>query len=183
MLRGEEQVININSNISGADVFINNKKVGQTPFSGKVKKSKVMNIRVEKKGYQELARTYESDIDSTFWVNLLSSGPFGSTTDYSNGSMWKVNEGSIYFNLKKAGKASANFKNRAKIKHFVMTNFENITNELVEGNKYSYLQSLQDEFFSKTSKAEFSNEIKRIYKTSKSDAVVFGEEIAALYSN
>lgn len=31
-------------------------------------------------------------IETTFWINILSSGPFGSSTDYSTEKMWKYQD-------------------------------------------------------------------------------------------
>ncbi|WP_410211830.1 hypothetical protein [Aquirhabdus sp.] len=31
-------------------------------------------------------------VDSMFWINILSGGAFGSTTDYSTEKMWKYND-------------------------------------------------------------------------------------------
>jgi len=33
-----------------------------------------------------------SSIEPTFWVNILSGGAFGSTTDYASDSMWKYDD-------------------------------------------------------------------------------------------
>jgi len=181
ILRGDEQVLNVNANVEGAKVYVNNRLVGETPFSGKIKKEKSINIKVTKEGYSTLTRTYEADIDSVFWVNILSGGVTGSTTDYANGSMWKVNEGTIYFNLKNSKKTSLNFEKKAKIKHFVMTNFENLTNELARKDGGSYVKSLHGEFFSKLDKKKFSAQLVDIFKSSRSDAIVFGEKVAKLY--
>lgn len=34
----------------------------------------------------------EKTVDPIFFINILSGGPFGSTTDYSNEKMWKYSE-------------------------------------------------------------------------------------------
>jgi len=33
-----------------------------------------------------------SSVDTNFWINILSSGPFGSSTDYSTEKMWKYQD-------------------------------------------------------------------------------------------
>ncbi|MDH4451492.1 MAG: hypothetical protein QE265_13030 [Rhodoferax sp.] len=33
-----------------------------------------------------------NEVDSKFWINILSGGPFGSSTDYGTGKMWKYQE-------------------------------------------------------------------------------------------
>jgi hypothetical protein len=36
--------------------------------------------------------TMPAEIDTKFWVNILSGGPFGSSTDYGTGRMWKYQD-------------------------------------------------------------------------------------------
>jgi hypothetical protein len=59
-------------------------------------------VTVERKGSDQIL-TVDGDactkqtilnksIETTFWVNLLSCGPFGSSTDYSTEKMWKYQD-------------------------------------------------------------------------------------------
>jgi hypothetical protein len=59
-------------------------------------------VSVERKGVDQII-TVDGDactkqtilnksIETTFWINLLSSGPFGSSTDYSSEKMWKYQD-------------------------------------------------------------------------------------------
>ena len=59
-------------------------------------------VAVERKGLDKIL-TVDGDactkqtilnksIETTFWVNLLSCGPFGSSTDYSTEKMWKYQD-------------------------------------------------------------------------------------------
>jgi hypothetical protein len=36
--------------------------------------------------------TLPNEVDSKFWINILSGGPFGSSTDYGTGKMWKYQD-------------------------------------------------------------------------------------------
>jgi hypothetical protein len=36
--------------------------------------------------------TLPNEVDSKFWINILSGGPLGSSTDYGTGKMWKYQE-------------------------------------------------------------------------------------------
>lgn len=107
IMSGKEQQISVNSNVKGATVLINGAEVGKTPFVGKIKKPEggsgnTMTLRAD--GYQEKTIAVETNIEPTFFVNILSGGPFGSTTDYASGSMYKIGEGNFNIDLEKAGK-------------------------------------------------------------------------------
>ena len=103
LLSGEQQSLNITSNVKGAHVFINDMKVGRTPFYGKISKSKHLMIRLEKKGYETKIQNFDSAIDPTFWVNVISGGPFGSTTDFGTNSIWKYQPSTINIDLEPKG--------------------------------------------------------------------------------
>jgi hypothetical protein len=83
-------------------VYINGEKVGQTPFMGKVKRSKaVAKLEVKKEGYQTKSVMLDSEIEPTFWVNIITGGVFGSTTDYVSESMWKYAPSTLNIDLEK----------------------------------------------------------------------------------
>ena len=107
IMSGKDQQISVNSNVRGSTVLINGAEVGKTPFIGKVSKPKgaegnIITLRAE--GYEEKTVAVETSIEPTFWVNLLSGGPFGSTTDYSSGAMYKLGDGNFNIDLTKSGK-------------------------------------------------------------------------------
>lgn len=107
IMSGKDQQISVNSNVRGATVLINGAEVGKTPFIGKVSKPKngegnVITLRAD--GYEEKTVAVETTIEPTFWVNILTGGPFGSTTDYSSGAMYKLGDGNFNIDLTKSGK-------------------------------------------------------------------------------
>lgn len=52
-------------------------------------KNKIFATSNEKCAKETVA---EKSVDPVFFVNILSGGPFGSTTDYSSEKMWKYSE-------------------------------------------------------------------------------------------
>jgi hypothetical protein len=66
------------------------------PFTGpgivSVKRAdadKIINVSTEGCTEQTVAN---KEVDSAFWVNILSGGAFGSTTDYSTDKMWRYDD-------------------------------------------------------------------------------------------
>ena len=90
ILRGSSQSIAINSNVDGASISLNGAPLGKTPFVGVVPRSKNNVLRISKSGYKTRTVILNTQVESVFWVNLLSGGPLGSTTDYASGSMWQI---------------------------------------------------------------------------------------------
>jgi hypothetical protein len=107
IMSGEQQQLSINSNVRGAKVEINGVEVGTTPFLGKVNKPKSGDanvITLSAPGYDTKKVNVATEIEPTFWVNVLTGGPFGSTTDYQTGSMYRLGNGSFDIPLEKLGK-------------------------------------------------------------------------------
>ncbi len=86
----------INDKISKINIASNKSKISGTidgvPFHGpgvvnvtRSKEDKILKITTPG-CKQKLA--LKSQVDSVFWVNILTGGPFGSTTDYATEEMW-----------------------------------------------------------------------------------------------
>ena len=103
MLSGSSQNINVDSNVRGANVYINGVNVGKTPFSGQIERKSSMELKVSKKGYRSRTLLLNTEIEGTFWVNIFSMGVFGSTTDAASGSMWKISPNTYNVDLEKKG--------------------------------------------------------------------------------
>lgn len=100
ILKGDMQPISVNSNVDDAEVYINGSKVGETPFIGQVKRTKTLStLEVKKDGYKTKKIMLDTSVEPVFWVNLLSGGVFGSTTDYATESMWKYAPSTINLDL------------------------------------------------------------------------------------
>ncbi len=55
----------------------------------RAKKDAILSVQDSKCTPQMLIK---SDIDNKFWINVLSGGPLGSSTDYSTDKMWKYQD-------------------------------------------------------------------------------------------
>ncbi len=92
ILNEKTQPINVSSSTGGEIKG----KVDGVPFSG----PGVVNVVRENKNKIIVAETtgcaketvIEKNVDPKFFVNILSGGAFGSTTDYSTEKMWKYSE-------------------------------------------------------------------------------------------
>ncbi len=106
ILSGKTQNISINSNVDGADITLDGTLIGKTPFAGVINKPKGTagsSITVSKAGYTSKTIMYGAEIEPTFWINILTGGPFGSTTDMATNSMYKYAPASINVDLVKLG--------------------------------------------------------------------------------
>lgn len=101
IFNGTRQNVSINSNIPGANVIVDGKVIGQTPFAGEIARTKKMKIVLEKEGYEKKEITPNRKIPSAFWGNILLGGVIGSTTDSISGATTEYAPNSFYVNLKK----------------------------------------------------------------------------------
>jgi len=89
VVSGQEQALQINSNVAGADVLIDGVLVGKTPFSGQVKKGAKTTLVVRKDGFKERTIQMSTEIEGAFWGNIIIGGVLGSSTDYGTGAMYR----------------------------------------------------------------------------------------------
>ena len=68
----EEKIYNLSvkSNPVGAQIFINNKSAGQTPFNSKVREGLRLEIRIKKENYQDYVRSFTVSDDVNINANL-----------------------------------------------------------------------------------------------------------------
>jgi len=100
ILNDSTQPINVSSS-TGSDI---SGTVNGVPF----KAPGIVNLTRENKNKLFITDTEgctketmaEKSVDPKFFINILSGGAFGSTTDYSTEKMWKYNE-SVVINCKK----------------------------------------------------------------------------------
>jgi len=92
ILKGDTQKVNISTS--------NNKHITAVVDGNTVQVPGV--VTVKRKNSELVVTTSEpgctpstvvsNEVESAFWVNILSGGAFGSTTDYASESMWKYDE-------------------------------------------------------------------------------------------
>ncbi len=86
----------------GAEVYLDGKKVGITPLSITVPRRKDQStILVQKEGYKDRQVVLDTTVEPVFFVNILSGGVFGSTTDFASESMFKYAPSTINVDLVK----------------------------------------------------------------------------------
>ena len=97
ILSGKHQKINVTSTPSNEEVMVGAQTV-TTPAIVEVRRSDE-NLIVKSKNCND-QKMLASKINPVFFVNILSGGAFGSTTDYATDSMWKYDE-NVNLNCKK----------------------------------------------------------------------------------
>ncbi len=102
IVSGQEQALQINSNVSGADVLLDGVLIGKTPFSGQVKKSATASVTVRKDGFKERTVQLATEVEGSFWGNIIIGGLPGSSTDYGTGAMYKYAPNVIQVDLEPA---------------------------------------------------------------------------------
>lgn len=103
ILKGGLTPLTVNSNVHGAKVSFGGVVVGRTPFSGMVQKSGAhKRITVSKEGYETRTVLAQTGVEPTFWVNILSGGVFGSTTDYASDAMYVYSPATYNIDLVKS---------------------------------------------------------------------------------
>jgi hypothetical protein len=102
VVSGQEQALQVNSNVTGADVLINGVLVGKTPFSGQVKKGAKTSLTLRKEGFMERTIQMSTEIEGAFWGNIVIGGVLGSSTDYGTGAMYKFSPNVIQVDLEPA---------------------------------------------------------------------------------
>lgn len=103
VLNGKKQLISVNSNVKGADIIVDGKNVGTTPFNGKVERGNDVTVTVQKEGYEPKTIVINSDVAPAFWANVLFvyGSSSSSTTDYLSGAMYKYSPAHYNIDLEK----------------------------------------------------------------------------------
>ena len=101
IVNGKHQIVSINSNVADAQITVNGKPVGKTPFTGEIERSSKALIQVSKEGYETKTVTMDTSFEPIFWGNILCGGGIGSTTDAVSGSMYKYAPSTIQIDIAK----------------------------------------------------------------------------------
>ncbi len=88
ILRGTKQKVSIDSNVPGAEILINDKKIGVTPFVGRIPRGVDTTLVVRKRGYRTRTMVLNSSVEPIFFGNIFFFA-IGSVTDYLIDSMYK----------------------------------------------------------------------------------------------
>lgn len=142
ILAGSSQLMTVNSNVAGAEVHIVTQAgaeifVGTTPVSTSVDRGEVGFLRVRAPGYQTYQAALNRSINSMFWVNILSGGVFGSTTDYATGAMYEYAPSTFMVTLQAAEQTTQlreEWQRREGLRAFVLMNGEALVTDLASGH-------------------------------------------------
>ncbi len=92
ILKGKTQKVNINTS-NGAKIQANvDGQTVQLPNVVEVKRHKDPLMITTSNENCTQSTVVNNEVEPAFWVNILSGGAFGSTTDYATDSMWKYDE-------------------------------------------------------------------------------------------
>lgn len=136
ILGGKTQTITVNSNVSGAEVLLNEAPLGKTPLTTSLKRGQSGVLRVQAAGYQPYQIAINKKISTLFWVNIFTGGVFGSSTDYSTGAMYEYEPATFMASLSPVGRSDAElseWRRREGLRGFVLLNSDAIVSELALG--------------------------------------------------
>ena len=102
IVKGKTQVVSIDSNVKNADIIVNGKTIGQTPYTGPMERDSSTTITIKKDGYTSKTITPNTEIEPIFWGNIICGGFIGSSTDASTGSMYKYAPSTFQIDLAKS---------------------------------------------------------------------------------
>ena len=169
--KGTSQLVTINCNIDNALIYLDGKKIGETPFSGKMKKNGKM-LTIRKDGYKEHQIALTKHLEGIFWGNIITGGTVGSITDFATGAAYTYSPSSFQVDLIKMGMPTAEFKKESELRKFAMINMSNIAIDLSNGSG-DYLSTLLA-LSGKKVNSENKMNIANYLNTSNGDQVVFG---------
>lgn len=146
MFAGTEDIINIDSNVRGAEITLKGQSIGKTPFSGPVPKFENPTIVVQKEGYQTHTFIASTKVNLSFVINFAW-GVFGltsTTTDASNNAMYEYSPNSYMITLVPEGASELQLKRlekEADLRRFILFNYYGIIQNSSSGNG-EYLEAL-----------------------------------------
>lgn len=107
IFKGTSQTVSVLSNVKGAEIIVDGKRVGTTPYSGPIPRGSSTTMTIRKDGYETKTIALNTEVEPVFWGNGLLFlvyflGSFTSSTDYATGSMYKYSPATISVDLDKA---------------------------------------------------------------------------------
>lgn len=145
IVSGTTQKISVNSNVKGAEVFLNGKPIGKTPvINAVVKRQESHSLMIKKDGYKDHVQTLHTRFDNWFWGNIILGGVVGSTTDALSGTTHLLDPDSIYIELEEDGNSAKKTENKdgsAEIRSFVINSYTHLMKDIKMGSG-EHLKSL-----------------------------------------
>lgn len=176
--QGSSQTVSITSNVEGAAVYLDDQKIGVTPFQGTVKKGKKV-VRVEMEGYKTETVALFRKTDGWFWGNVILGGFVGSTTDGISGAMYVYAPATYQIDLKSNSQSSLEFDQQYAIRKYSMIYIDDISRELATANG-EHLATLCEMLGSRAEQSSKIDGIRAALEASAGDQVRFGNMVVDL---
>lgn len=176
IVKGSDQLVTINSNVSGASIKLDGMEIGKTPFTGKVPKNKEI-LEISKAGYKTYNVALSKQLEGMFWGNIIIGGTVGSITDFATGAAYAYAPSSFQIDLVAQGVSMSDFEAEMKLRKFAMIHMTDIALNVVNGGG-EHLASLL-ELAKLKSNEESLNLIRENLKVSKGSQVSFGNLMVA----
>lgn len=164
-------IINFTSVPEGADIFVNGRKIGQTPMSEKFDRDTFSksSVQVKLAGYEEQRFTLQKQLNKialinfTFWPSWA--------TDALSGNMVQYNPNSYHIFLKPEKSAQKSFETQGKVQEFVLRQYNVLLREVAHGDGEN-LQALwklhaQDEVSMEDFLLKIENNSERLLQTTR----------------
>ncbi|MSR77647.1 MAG: PEGA domain-containing protein [Candidatus Omnitrophica bacterium] len=90
IVSGKQEDVTIHSEPAGAEVYVDDLKIGTTPMIASLKRKKHHTVKFKKEGYQEELRTTGRGFNWWFTGNLILGGIIGIIVDFATGAVYKV---------------------------------------------------------------------------------------------
>ncbi len=90
IVHGSGQEVSIASDPSGADVWVDNEKVGKTPVSPNLKRKRAHQVVVHKDGFKDEHRIIHRVLSGAVAGNILAGGFIGWGVDAVTGAQWRL---------------------------------------------------------------------------------------------
>lgn len=99
IVSGESSDLKINSNPSGADVYINDIKMGSTPMIADLERKQRHIIKLIKEGYAEETRMTRKGFNWWFLGNIIFGGIIGIIIDFATGAVYSLQPENVNVSL------------------------------------------------------------------------------------
>lgn len=139
IINGSTQQITVNSNVDGAEVYLNDEMLGTTPLFATIRRGQEGLLTVTAAGYQPYQIALNKKLNWATFGNLLSTytAILGSGTDYSTGAIYMYEPSTFYASLHPSGQQSMAQENewqlRERLRGFVLINHQAIVSDLAAG--------------------------------------------------
>lgn len=174
---GSSQLITVSSNVDGAEVYLDDEKIGTTPFTGTVKKGKE-TLRLEAPGFRNETLSLSKSLDPMFWGNIIIGGTLGSITDFASGAAYQYAPAAYQVELRDTGQSEEAFLQQLVVRKFAMIYIDEISRDVAAGNG-EYLASLVD-LMTTDSGHVSATRVAAALEASGGDPLVFGHEVVDL---